>query len=133
MKLLLVILLFAYYSRCDILTRINFTEIISAGKRIFYSGIGLTYDLPDLIPYLNSSLFKGYLRNAEINKDSLYFFWQHIHVPLGYKYGCSSSYFGGQGVNCTLDISFDYTLLDNLNYFFYDLGQPSSSNLGWDI
>lgn len=133
MKLLLVLLLFAYYSRCDNLTKINFTEIISTGPYVGRSGIGLTYDFPELIPYFNSSLLKGYLRNAAINLDSYYFFWQHIHVPIGYKYGCSSTYFGGLSVNCTLDISLDHTLLDNMNYFFSEVGQYSSSNLGWDI
>jgi hypothetical protein len=59
-------------------------------------------------------------------------FVQTIHMPLGYKYGCASTLFGGLTVNCTLDISANSTLLNNMNGFFQS-SQYYGPCLGWDM
>lgn len=115
------------------LIKVNFSDIISTGNNIYSSGIGLTYDFPTLIPHLTDLVLIGYLNNAAIYNNSDYLFWQTIHCPIGYKYNCSSTLFGGASINCTVDISANSTLYGNLNSFFYLTGQYWASNMGWDM
>lgn len=114
----LILFMLIIVTQSQVLARVNFSSIISSGVNINYSGIGLTFDFDTLIPYLNSTLLLGYLRNAQIYGNSDYLFYQTIHMPLGYKYGCASTLFGGLTVNCTIDISLNSTLLNNMNIFF---------------
>lgn len=114
------------------LAKVNFSSIISEGPYITYSSIGISYDFNTLIPYLNSTLLLGYLKNAKIYNNDNLLFYQTIHMPLGYKYGCASTLFGGSAVNCTLDISTNSTLVNNMNVFF-EVTQYMGVNLGWDM
>ena len=130
-----VIILFALLlivTQSQVLAKLNFSSIISLGSYINYSGIGITFDFITLIPYLNSTLLRGYLKNSQVYGSSDYLFIQNIHMPLGYKYGCASTLFGWLAVNCTLDISLNSTLINNMNVFF-QTAQYMGTSLGWDI
>ncbi len=115
------------------LASVNFSSIINVGMSLYSSNIGLTYDFPTLMPYFTNPLLTGYLENACVYNDVDYYFWQHIHTPVGYKYGCSSTLYGSATINCTVDISTNSTLYRNMNIFFSNVGQFWATNLGWDM
>ncbi len=46
-------------------------------------------------------------------------FVHYYHVPKGYKYGCSSTIYGGN-VTCIKDLSLDPTLTSVMAKFFYN-------------
>lgn len=65
--------------------------------------VGIAYDLPEFLPWasnpillsrINLAVYSGWLGNT---------FAQIFHVPLGYKYNCSSTIYGGT-VACTKEL-----------------------------
>ena len=55
-----------------------------------------------------------------------------LHVPLGYKYGCTTTIYGTT-VTCTYDISTNTTLTTAMNKFFLGYGNYFKVDLGWDM
>ena len=62
--------------------------------------VGLSMYFDDLYPYLNNTLLRGYLNNSRLNGNRDNLFHNSIHMPLGYKYSCSSDYYGDKNIVC---------------------------------
>ena len=71
---------------------------------IYNNFIGLAMNLPEVIPYLNNTLFQDYLLNSIIQGYWSSAFRQTIHTPLGYKYICNSTYYIG-AINCSVELN----------------------------
>jgi len=66
--------------------------------------IGLSLYFDELYPYLNDSLFKGYLMNSKLKGNIYSLFHQTIHFPLGYKFNCSSYIYGTENITCLYEL-----------------------------
>ena len=63
-NIVLIAIILLYVAESQILASVNFSNIISKGDLIYTSKIGLTYDLPTLMPYFVNPLLTGYLKNT---------------------------------------------------------------------
>ena len=75
---------------CSTLSVVDFTSYSTSSEySVSRNSIGLSSDLPTMIPLFSNQLFKDYMINS-----NLYGYWpanfvQAIHSPLGYKYNCT--------------------------------------------
>lgn len=110
MILLLSLGLLVQCIRCSTLSVVDFTSYSTSSEySVSRNSIGLSSDLPTMIPLFSNPLFKEYMINS-----NLYGYWpanfvQTIHSPLGYKYNCSKQDDFSPNVtyNCTYDLDND--------------------------
>jgi hypothetical protein len=59
-------------------------------------------------------------------------FYQSFHVPLGYKYNCSSTFYGGT-VTCTKDLILNTSETSSFTKFVANVSNYGSTDIGLDI
>lgn len=97
--------------------------------------VGLSIDLPELIPHLKSDLLQRYLLNSMLQGVWDYVFEQTIHTPPGYRHNCSLiaslTNVTTNSSNCIFDMS-DPTFLTDLGNYGWNTTNWFAMALGWD-
>ena len=131
-KLVLLLLLAKIGLGQPVITSADFTRNVISGGYSPGNVVGISMYFPELIPLWNNSLFIARQNTSMFDKWYSNAFSLIIHVPRGYKYGCSTTVYGGT-VTCTYDISTNAPLTTAINKFFYDYGNFFAIDLGWDM
>jgi hypothetical protein len=130
---LILLVLFAVAS-CSTLSSVDFTaNVISPGTYPHANTVGLSMYLPEVKDLFNNSLFKGYIWNSAVFNRYSAVFYQSFHVPLGYKYNCSTALYSGASVTCTYDMAANSSFLTTVEKFIYDMTNYYGVDIGWDL
>jgi hypothetical protein len=116
----------------QVISSMNFKQNAIQLGYASWNVIGLSMSFPEVIPYLNNTLFITRLNASVFNLDYNSLFYQSMHVPKGYKYNCSSTIYGAN-VSCTLDLALNSTLLNQMNKYFYYNTYFYTLDLGYDM
>ena len=135
MMALLSLALLAQSVFCSTLSAVDFTSYSTSSEySVSRNPIGLSSELPTMLPLFANSLFKEYLINS-----NLYGYWsanfvQAIHSPLGYIYNCTKQddFSPNTTYACVYDIDND-TMLKEMGSFFWDTCNYFGSSVGWDM
>jgi hypothetical protein len=96
------------------------------------NAVGLSMDLGEVRPYLNSLLLQGYLLNSKAFGSWESVFHNTLHNPGGYKYNCTlMNQVANQTLNCTFDMS-NSTFMSNLGGFCWNSTPRYGMSVGWD-
>jgi hypothetical protein len=89
-----------------------------------------------LLNRFNDSLFQNYLSNSNVYGNWYGNFDQAIHMPVGYKYNCTTAnQLTNTTNNCTLDLSTNssQSLLTSIAQYLWNTTQGYAASLGWDM
>lgn len=130
----LILLLLVATASCSTLSTVDFTaNVIAPGSYPYANTVGLSMYLPEVKDLFNSSLFKGYIWNSAVFNRYSAIFYQSFHVPLGYKYNCSTALYSGASVTCTYDMAANSTFIPTMEKYIYDMTNYYSVDIGWDL
>lgn len=88
--------------------------------------------LNEVLPYFNNSLFASRTTFSAFDLSANNLFYQTIHVPMGYKYNCSTVIYGSN-ITCTLDLALNSTLISQMSNYLYLNTRSYSVDLGLDL
>jgi hypothetical protein len=76
--------------RAAVLSTADFTGLTtSSGYYVMSNPVGVTFDLPELLPLIKDDLFQEYLLNSQLQGNWYSVFEQTVHTPPGYRTNCS--------------------------------------------
>lgn len=90
MQAFLILMTMVVSNRAAVLSTADFTGLTtSSGYSVTSNPVGVTFDLPELLPLLNDELLQEYLLNSQLQGNWYSVFEQTVHTPTGYRYNCS--------------------------------------------
>lgn len=118
---------------CQTLTSADLNSQATDTGVVFYGNtIGLSMDLPELIPYLNNTLFRDILLNSNMWGSWSDNFMQSIHVPTGYVYNCSIARLIDSNTVCDFEFGGNSTFAAQVANYMNNVARYGIS-LGWSI
>lgn len=133
-ELLLCMIILPFCLTDSVISSMDFTTNIISAQWTNNNAVGVATTLPELLPYLNNSnsIYGSRINLTLFDHSYNNIFYQVLHVPKGYKYNCSSTIYG-VAVSCTLDLSANSTLLNQMLNLMYNYANYGAFDLGYDI